>query len=226
MAMHLSDLGALAQWCKFGDTLDDMLCNRLVCGVNEETIQCHLLAESGLTLKKALEIAQGLEAAARNVREIRTKPGELTNAAGRLQTEEVHEVSRWRSYSCFRCGKDSHRAAQCLFHTAQCYNCGKVGHIKGVCHCKKPGGDRSQGNQPRRPIGGQQRPKQQGSIRVVQEGGQDSSECLNEFLYQIGSQQASKSLQVEVVINGQPLDTGAAVTLVSEETFQSKSYTM
>ena len=62
---------------------------------------------------------------------------------------------------------------------------------------------------------------------MVQEGGQDSSECLNEYsLYQIGSKQASKPLQVEVVISGQPLsmelDTGAAVMLVSEETFQSK----
>ena len=47
-----------------------MLPDRVVCGVNEETIQCHLLAESGLTLEKALEVAKGLEAAARNVREI------------------------------------------------------------------------------------------------------------------------------------------------------------
>ena len=53
----MSELRALAHWCKFGDTLDDMLRDRLVCGVNEETIQRRLLAESGLTLKKALEIA-------------------------------------------------------------------------------------------------------------------------------------------------------------------------
>ena len=62
---------------------------------------------------------------------------------------------------------------------------------------------------------------------MVQEGGQDSSEHLNEYsLYQISSKQASKPLQVEVVINGQPLsmelDAGAAMTLVSEETFQHK----
>ena len=65
--MYLSELRALAHWCKFGDTLNDMLRDCLVCGVNEETIQRRLLAESGLTLKKTLEIAQGLEAAARNV---------------------------------------------------------------------------------------------------------------------------------------------------------------
>ena len=226
VAMYLSELRALAQWCKFGDTLDDMLRDRLVCGVNEETIQRRLLAEAGLTLKKSPEIAQGLEAAARNVREIQRKPGELTNAAGRFQTE-VHEVSRQRSSSCFRCGKDSHRAAQCPFRTAQCYNCGKVGHIKVVCPSKKPGGGRSQANQPRRTRSGQQRPRQQGSVQMVQEGGQDSSERLNEYsLYQISSKQDSKPLQVEVVINGQPLtmelDTGAAVTLVSKETFQRK----
>ena len=33
VAMYLLELRALAQWCKFGDTLNDML----VCGVNEET---------------------------------------------------------------------------------------------------------------------------------------------------------------------------------------------
>ena len=71
--MYLSELRALAQWCKFGDTLDDMLRDHLVCGVNKETIQRRLLGESELTLKKALEIVQGLEAAARNVREIRTQ---------------------------------------------------------------------------------------------------------------------------------------------------------
>ena len=136
-------------------------------------------------------------------------------------------MSRQRSSSCFRCGKDSHRAAQCPFRTAQCYNCGKVGHIKVVCRSKKPGGGRSQANQPQRPRSGQQRPRQQGSVQMVQEGGQDSSERLNEYsLYQISSKQDSKPLQVEVVINGQPLtmklDTGAAVTLVSEETFQRK----
>ena len=59
VAMYLSELRALAQWCKFGDTLDDTLRDYLVCRVNEETIQRCLLAESGLTLKKALENPRG-----------------------------------------------------------------------------------------------------------------------------------------------------------------------
>ena len=59
VATYLSELRALAQWCKFGNTLHDMLRDRLVCGMNEETIQRRLLAESGLTLKRPLKSPRG-----------------------------------------------------------------------------------------------------------------------------------------------------------------------
>ena len=46
-----------------------MICFRgcLVCGINDEQIQHHLLAKSKLNLKRALETAQSLETAAQNV---------------------------------------------------------------------------------------------------------------------------------------------------------------
>ena len=44
-----------------------MLRHHLICGLNNEQIQHHLLAESKLTLKRALEITQSLETAAQNV---------------------------------------------------------------------------------------------------------------------------------------------------------------
>ena len=47
-----------------------MLRDRLVCGISDEAIQRRLLIEAALTLKKALEIAQGMEAALQNVREM------------------------------------------------------------------------------------------------------------------------------------------------------------
>ena len=42
-----------------------------MCGVNAEGIQRRLLAESGLTHKRASELFQGLETAARNVKELK-----------------------------------------------------------------------------------------------------------------------------------------------------------
>ena len=66
MATYVSELHSL-EFCNFGETLEAMLRDRIVCGINNDSIQCCLLAEPGLTFKKALKIAQGLEAVARNM---------------------------------------------------------------------------------------------------------------------------------------------------------------
>ena len=47
----------------YKDTLQEMLHDRLVCGVNQSGIQKHLLAEKDLTFDKALDIAKALEVA-------------------------------------------------------------------------------------------------------------------------------------------------------------------
>ena len=44
--------------------------NRLVCGINDETIQKKLLVEPDLTYTKSLSIAKGLEAA-QNLKEMK-----------------------------------------------------------------------------------------------------------------------------------------------------------
>ena len=50
-----------------------MLRDRILCGINDDTIQKKLLAEVNLTYTKALEWAQGLETAAQNVKKISCK---------------------------------------------------------------------------------------------------------------------------------------------------------
>ncbi len=62
VATYVSELRSLAQWCNFGDSLDAMLRDRLVCGLSNDSIQRRLLSEASLTFKKALELAQGHEA--------------------------------------------------------------------------------------------------------------------------------------------------------------------
>ena len=79
-----------------------MLRDRLVCGINEEQTQGRLLAESKLTLKRGLEIAQSLETAAQNVQALQgqapVQPGTIT-----------HDISKLTgSRTCFRRGKGSH----------------------------------------------------------------------------------------------------------------------
>ena len=73
VAQYVSELRALEEYCNFGDTLETMLRDRLVCGVNDEKIQNCLLSESGLTYQKALGLAQSLETAAQNLKELQQK---------------------------------------------------------------------------------------------------------------------------------------------------------
>ena len=68
--MYVSELRALAQWCNFGQSLENMLRDRLVVGIDNEAIQRRLLSETAQTFKKALELAQSIEVAAKNTKEI------------------------------------------------------------------------------------------------------------------------------------------------------------
>ena len=49
VAEFVADLRRLAEFCNFGATLEKMLRDRLVCGIQDEPIQKKLLAEKALT---------------------------------------------------------------------------------------------------------------------------------------------------------------------------------
>ena len=56
--------------CQFGTFLDEALCDTLVCGIRDPGMQRRLLAEADLSLKKAFQLIQGTEAAAKNADEM------------------------------------------------------------------------------------------------------------------------------------------------------------
>ena len=59
----VAQLRKLSEYCRFGDSLDSMLRDRLVCGCNDHRLQCKLLAEDNLTFDTALKIAKAIETA-------------------------------------------------------------------------------------------------------------------------------------------------------------------
>ena len=70
MAEFVSRLRSLAEFCNFGASLEEMLRDRLVCGIQNTPIQKRLLAEKTLTFTRALELSQGLETASKHAKEL------------------------------------------------------------------------------------------------------------------------------------------------------------
>ena len=131
VANYIAELRALSQYCNFGDMLELMLRDRIVCGINDMQTQKRLLAEKNLTFAKAREIALALESAVQGTRDIQTPSGTTVH--------KVADGNKLNSYKCYRCGKTNHKAPQCRHKDTVCNKCNKTGHLAKVCqryYCK------------------------------------------------------------------------------------------
>ena len=70
VAAYIAELKRLSEHCSFGESLDDMLRDRFVCGIQDQRTQRRLLAETDLTLKKATEVAQAIESVDTLIKEL------------------------------------------------------------------------------------------------------------------------------------------------------------
>ena len=69
---YVAALRRLTEHCAYGEMLEEMLHDRLVCGINNAAIQRRLLAESDLTLVKAVAVAQVAEIADTEVKQLQS----------------------------------------------------------------------------------------------------------------------------------------------------------
>ena len=70
VAAYIAELKRLGEYCKFGDKLNEMVRDHLVCGVNDILLQNCLLYEPKLIYDKAFELAQSVEVAAKNAADL------------------------------------------------------------------------------------------------------------------------------------------------------------
>ena len=91
VATFVAELRGLSEFCNFDNSLEKMLRDRLVCGINDPAIQKRLLAEPDLTFNKALALAQGLETAAKDVNELK---GSQSSGTVPVKTEPVNSVQQ------------------------------------------------------------------------------------------------------------------------------------
>ncbi|XP_011339668.1 uncharacterized protein LOC105280666 [Ooceraea biroi] len=132
------ELRKLAQHCDFGATLDETLCLRLVCGVQDERLQQKLLATTHLTLQIAQEKAVAHELAiteSRDMRSIIPQKSEvrLVEQKDKSQKHRKEKTPVEVHKACYRCGKTNHPQSKCLFKDSICHACQKKGYIASAC---------------------------------------------------------------------------------------------
>ena len=145
-AVYVAELRRLATNCTFGDFLDEALRDRFVCGLRTVAMQKRLLTEAGLTLKKAVELAQGMEAADTSAKKL--QGGEIHGTETPIHRAETRERGRTEE-SCYRCGGIDHTASNCRFRETVCNRCRKRGHIARAC--RGGGLNRRQGQRTNQP---------------------------------------------------------------------------
>ena len=144
VAEYVTSLRQLAEHCEYGQFLDDMLRDRIVCGINDAQTQRRLLGEAGLTLKGAFEIALAMESATKSCAELQSTNTQFldaeTQSISQPVPQPVHRLQGKpgtdKTGECFICG-GNHMATTCWARTVECNKCGKIGHIARVCRSNK-----------------------------------------------------------------------------------------
>lgn len=226
VSSFVAALKSLASTCDFGNTLEEMLRDRFVMGLNNEATQRCLLTESNLTFSKSVEIAGAREAAAKDVKDIGSHKAESLNniqskssgksgnfkASNNFKSSNLKSSSNFKSNlskpakPCSGCG-GSHWKEQCQFKNATCFNCQKVGHITKVCFAKKKAVGQSKPNY------------NKGSANVV------SAVSPDEYIF-YESDDSHKNVgpfNLTPSVNGTKLkmqvDTGASKSLISKQSY-------
>ena len=235
VASFIASLKSLVATCDFGDRLEEMLRDKLVMGLEEESTQRILLTEKKLTFARAVEIANAREAAERDVREFGQKPSSGSKDVNSVKSSNTKSNFQKKKGSlkqkpkqgekgnkpdkpCSGCGKN-HWKADCPFKDSECFTCKRRGHISKVCFTKN------------KPSSQPASEKSVGSVESTSKPmSEPTGELASEYNFSTSSTGSGDLYYVTLNLNGSAdvhfqVDSGAARTLMSEQEFR-KSFPM
>ena len=139
----VADLRILANTCEYGTLKDELIRDKIVCGVASPLIRKQLLKERGLTLDRAIDIGIANELSDRNNSELSSNVSD--------SKEEVYGVGKGRKFpkkdskpdiqNCKNCGGNhAPKQKSCPAFGKKCLYCGKLNHFEKVCLLKRAGG--------------------------------------------------------------------------------------
>ena len=94
----MAELRRCSQYCEYGNSLENMLRDRLVCGINHDRTQQRLLSEgASLSLEKAIDISLSLESAIKQAAVIQSECKPPSEAVSKIE----QKISRSQVTKCF-----------------------------------------------------------------------------------------------------------------------------
>lgn len=120
VADYVARLKGLSRYCKFGNSFNDVLRDKFVCGLR------------GPLFNKAVDLEPTAELEA-CVKLVVKKEATLKLISSEVS---VHYVKRGNE-SCYSCGDASHKSQACKFKNYVCRSCNTKGHLAKVCKKKQ-----------------------------------------------------------------------------------------
>ena len=223
VADFVAELRQLSEDCEFGDTLNTMLRDRLVCGIADTQIQKRLLQEKELDFKKALEVAKAMEAATRNTADLQLSGSTTVHALQdgpprQSKTQNSHARKGVHRDQCYRCGSE-HNPVGCPYKATKCFKCDKIGHLQKMC--KSPASKQG-GKQHTR---GKKGSRGRHMMHQVEATADTQSPVEQQEFHLFNCSQSKVSpYRIHVNINCIPvameLDTGASATVINETVYR------
>ena len=227
--VYIARLRQLSRDCQFGSFLEEMIRDRLVCGIKSDRIQNRLLSEPELSLQRATEMAVALETAGRDQQELAgtyssgAQPSEssvqrIHSSAESRHTRgnrpsSKHTSSDSDAKKCWRCLSNKHLETECYFKRKRCFRCSKYGHTSAA---HRAGTVNSLGDVP-----------EHGDWCAEDQEHGLEADAVVEDLFVCSGGAASKGrppILLEVMLNGKhvqmELDTGASVSVCSHSRFK------
>jgi hypothetical protein len=155
LASRIRQDAATCNFRNITDAQDEALRTRFICSVNNEAVLKAIFRkeDQDVTFNAAVQIAIEVEEAAKVAKETvyggrnkpvlsvghKSKPKFLQHnkKASSNASAATKGSSQGSDASCYRCGKNDHRANTCKYKNSKCNFCKNVGHLEVVCMKKR-----------------------------------------------------------------------------------------
>ncbi|XP_072021728.1 uncharacterized protein [Amphiura filiformis] len=134
---YLVKLRALAATCEYGELLNELIRDRIVCGIKDNALRKRLLQEADLSLDKCVTMCQAAEATSDQMKVMKgyqQEPQAEVHATFHNKHRQRAAPRASEIDNCKWCGrKHELQRAKCPAYGKTCTSCGRLNHFKEKC---------------------------------------------------------------------------------------------